>query len=169
MEKKRVREQVFLPSTNKNVKYLKSLFLVILSLILCQCGAMQEKYNSEFPMHKAAADGDLASIKGYLSKGMSVNYRDRYGNTPLHSAAYKGQNNVVLYLMKNGANLTAKQQDGYTPSGGAKLHKHYTTMNLILAKGGNAEYDMSHKQQTKEAENEKFQRSLENLGRVWGR
>ena len=40
------------------------------------------------------------------------NYR---GETPLHGAAFRGTNNVVEYLVAQGADLDARTVDGYSP------------------------------------------------------
>lgn len=38
-----------------------------------------------------------------------------YGWTPLHTAAYKGNADMVVYLIGRGANIESVNQSGYTP------------------------------------------------------
>ena len=45
---------------------------------------------------------------------LDVNAKDIYGYTALHGAAYRGDNEVVEYLAKKGANLEAKSRKGQT-------------------------------------------------------
>ncbi|MGH9346699.1 MAG: ankyrin repeat domain-containing protein [Vicinamibacterales bacterium] len=46
--------------------------------------------------------------------GFDVNQRDHKGYTPLHYAAFRGDNEMILYLISRGADVTAVSKDGVT-------------------------------------------------------
>lgn len=62
---------------------------------------------------EAAREGDLSTLTRSLSrkKPPDINCTDLLGNTPLHCAAYRGQRQCALKLLKSGAcpNITNKQ------------------------------------------------------------
>lgn len=47
-----------------------------------------------------------------ISYGAIINARDVYGRTPLHIAAFAGDSNVVLCLIRNGANVHSRTDKG---------------------------------------------------------
>jgi len=65
--------------------------------------------------HRHAPDSWLASVK-YLVEvlGADVNGRDDGGYTPLHHAAARGDNEVILYLVSKGADVKAVSRRGQT-------------------------------------------------------
>ena len=46
--------------------------------------------------------------------GLDVNARDNDGYTPLHHAAARGDNDVILYLVSKGADVTVVARNGQT-------------------------------------------------------
>jgi ankyrin repeat protein len=50
-----------------------------------------------------------------IEHGADVNKAGDYGWTPLHSAAYQGLNDLVAYLVSQGAKIDAKDELGQTP------------------------------------------------------
>src|SRR6185437_10847842 len=65
--------------------------------------------------HRFAPTGMLAAVK-YLVDDLhvDVNARDADGNTALHQAAARGDNEMVLYLVSRGADITAVNRSGQT-------------------------------------------------------
>lgn len=50
-------------------------------------------------IHLAAEKGDRAGVEAQLATGTAPDSRDRYGNTPLHIAAFKGDLPLVSALL----------------------------------------------------------------------
>jgi ankyrin repeat protein len=65
--------------------------------------------------HQHAPDGWLPSVK-YLVEELhaDVNARDFNGYSPLHHAAARGDNELILYLVSKGADVTAVSRKGQT-------------------------------------------------------
>lgn len=63
---------------------------------------------------RAAATGDLSTVKTFLAKGVDINAQGRYG-TALHGAAVEGQVEVIEYLIEHGADVNAINVYGDSP------------------------------------------------------
>jgi ankyrin repeat protein len=65
--------------------------------------------------HRHAAGGMLAAVK-YLVEALhaDVNVRDHDGNTALHHAAARGDNDMIVYLVEHGADVTVVNREGKT-------------------------------------------------------
>jgi hypothetical protein len=65
--------------------------------------------------HRHVPDGWLPSVKYLVEElGADVNARDHNGYTPLHHAAARGDNELILYLVSKGADVTAVSRRGQT-------------------------------------------------------
>ncbi len=65
--------------------------------------------------HRHAPAGWLPAIKYLVEElGADVNARDNDGYTPLHHAAARGDNEVILYLVSKGADVKAVARTGQT-------------------------------------------------------
>jgi ankyrin repeat protein len=65
--------------------------------------------------HRHAPDAWLATIKYLVEElGADVNHRDNDGYTPLHHAAARGDNELILYLVSKGADVKAVARSGQT-------------------------------------------------------
>jgi ankyrin repeat protein len=57
----------------------------------------------------------MAALKYLIEEiGVNVNARDNDGYTPLHHAAARGDNEMILYLVEKGADVTAVSRRGQT-------------------------------------------------------
>ena len=65
--------------------------------------------------HRHVPDGWMPAAKYFLEElGVDVNIRDAEGFTALHHAAARGDNDMILYLVKKGANVMAVNRAGQT-------------------------------------------------------
>jgi uncharacterized protein len=85
---------------------------------------------------KAAADGDLPAVKGFIAKGADVNAKDSNGATALIEAAYHdGDELLVQALLDKGADINAKMNNGSTALMCA-AHRHNNEVVLLLLANG---------------------------------
>ncbi|KAM6939160.1 oxysterol-binding protein-related protein 1 [Lycodopsis pacificus] len=75
-----------------------------------------EERKLEEELLEAAREGDLSTLTQLLSRKKSpdINCTDLLGNTPLHSAAYRGQKQCALKLLKSGASPNVENKKGQT-------------------------------------------------------
>jgi ankyrin repeat protein len=65
--------------------------------------------------HRFAPTGMLAAVKYLVEElGADVNAADHEGNTAMHHAAARGDNEMILYLVSKGANVKAVDREGRT-------------------------------------------------------
>jgi ankyrin repeat protein len=65
--------------------------------------------------HRHVPDGWLPAVKFLVEElGADVNARDHNGYTPLHHAASRGDNELILYLVSKGADVKAASRSGQT-------------------------------------------------------
>lgn len=84
-------------------------------------GATKEKQEEEFVgqkstmLHQLILNGKVEEIRKLLTKGTSVNTRDKSGKTPLHTAILSKQHTIVDMLLNHGADVTVTDDAGDTP------------------------------------------------------
>jgi hypothetical protein len=65
--------------------------------------------------HEHAPDGWLPAVRYLVEElGADVNARDHNGYSPIHHAAARGDNEVILYLVEQGADVTLVSRTGQT-------------------------------------------------------
>jgi ankyrin repeat protein len=55
--------------------------------------------------------------------------------SPLHAAAEEGHAEVVAFLLANGAEIEAKERNGYTPLTQAGWREHWNVADLLMKAG----------------------------------
>ena len=87
-------------------------------------------------IHDAAEKGDIAKVKSLLAeKSERVSAKNRYGETPLHMAAFRGHKDIVELLIAKGANVNAKEKNSATALHFAAQEGHKDIVELLIAKG----------------------------------
>lgn len=88
------------------------------------------------PVHKAASSGTVGELQLLESKGYSLTAPDEQDSTPLHLAAYKGQKEIVEYLLSRPGLLKDPiDKQGYTPLILAASSGHSDIVSMLLAAG----------------------------------
>ena len=65
--------------------------------------------------HRHVPDGWMPTMRFLVEElGADVNARDLNGYTPVHHAAARGDNEMILYLVEKGADVTAVARSGQT-------------------------------------------------------
>mmetsp|Transcript_113569 Transcript_113569/g.321281 ORF Transcript_113569/g.321281 Transcript_113569/m.321281 type:complete len:144 (-) Transcript_113569:186-617(-) len=75
----------------------------------------QRNEASRFPLHVAAANGNLQSVRRLVENGEDPNSLNAIESTPLHEAAQMGRIDVVKYLVSARADTDCVNVQGYTP------------------------------------------------------
>jgi ankyrin repeat protein len=92
---------------------------------LVENGAMVNVVDQEglTPLHAAVRHGNLEIVKYLLDNGAVINVKEgHYGANEMHVAAATGQKDIAALLIKNGIDLSAKDNDGKTPLYYATYH-----------------------------------------------
>lgn len=84
------------------------------------------------PVHWAASDGKLLSIKFFFDHRFDINAQDANGCTPVIIASQYNRISTVIYLIKNGADLTLKDVNGDTALHWAAYKGHEEMCGLLL-------------------------------------
>jgi ankyrin repeat protein len=120
------------------------------AFLLCKSKQDAENYlrryrdivNSDnFFLHKAVGNTtNTFLVEAMLDMGADVNATyEHYKITPLHIAVSKGDQNIVEALLEKGANVEAKDKDGYNPLHIAVTKQNQKIVEALLEKGANVE------------------------------
>ncbi|XP_046584142.1 uncharacterized protein LOC124291244 [Haliotis rubra] len=94
-----------------------------------------EEYDDETALHGAAASGHLAIVHVLVQAGAATHLKDKTLKTPLMMAAEHNKPNVVQYLMKVGARVDDRGEDGMTCIHYAAKAGHTEVIKLLLESG----------------------------------
>ena len=83
------------------------------------------------PVHWAASDGKVSSIRFFLDKRLDINAQDSNGCTPVIIATQHEMTNCIIYLIKNGADLTIRDTNGDTALHWAAYRGHAESLGLL--------------------------------------
>lgn len=113
------------------------------------------------PLHWAAARGRVKVVELFMAKGVDVNVRSKTGNTPqdaainhkevaallrkhggelgsIHTAARAGDTQAIKDFLAAGADVNAKNGNGFTPLDLATRGKSTKAVTLLRKYGGNS-------------------------------
>ncbi|ETF02602.1 ankyrin [Advenella kashmirensis W13003] len=90
---------------------------------------------NDFPLHRAAANDEVATIKKLLSEGMAVDGRDGAGATALLVATHANRVHAARALIDAGADVNAKDRINDSAYLYAGARGHLEILNLTLANG----------------------------------
>ena len=93
--------------------------------------------SDDWPLHSAAARGDVESARRLLSEGADVNAFDDLHRTPLHGAVEREHLGVAELLLKSGARVDARHEPtlGNTPLGDVAATCSLATAKLLVDAG----------------------------------
>jgi len=84
-------------------------------------------------LHRAAEEGDIEAVKEYLAAGTDKNVRTgKWGDTPLHRAAFWGYTEIVELLINNEVDVNAKDKYGCTPLHDAAEYSHLEIAEMLI-------------------------------------
>lgn len=92
------------------------------------------KDNNDSPLHDAALEGNLDTVKELIANGLDLNAKNKFGNTPLHYASIAGHLKIVKYLLSNGAN-NIKSNSGKTPLDFAREKEYVEIVSALTTNG----------------------------------
>ena len=88
------------------------------------------------PLHSAAANGQLETVKALIELGADKNVKDIEDQTSLHLAAANGHTEVAVALFKAGADIGAiEREHGQTPLHLAAANGHTETVKALIDAG----------------------------------
>ena len=97
---------------------------------------VEKQYPKEtLPLHAAAQNNDVSTIKVLLAEDADPNERNEGGYTPLHIAARSGAVDAVAFLIEATDDINAQGKDGDTPIYYAALSGVLEAVKLLLDAG----------------------------------
>jgi len=105
------------------------IFLLLFTLNDCSIDPKTGKYP---PFIKAAQQGDIKRAIELMKNGEYINQTTIGNQTALHVASAEGQNEMVIWLLKNGANPLAEDLNSKTPADFAKKQGKIDIEKIIL-------------------------------------
>uniref|UniRef100_A0A668ALM4 Oxysterol-binding protein n=1 Tax=Myripristis murdjan TaxID=586833 RepID=A0A668ALM4_9TELE len=85
-------------------------------ITMLEAAERREERRQEEKLLEAAREGDVSTLSKLLGRRQApdIHCKDLVGNTPLHCAAYRGQKQCVLKLLKSGANSSIRNKNDQT-------------------------------------------------------
>lgn len=90
------------------------------------------KVDHKYPLHYAAAEGNLHMLAALLNQGYSINAKDNLNSTPLHVAVMMNQFATVQFLVEKGANINAFSYEEWDSVSLAIVKGHYQIAEYLL-------------------------------------
>lgn len=117
------------------------LYTILVTLLYLQPSYPQTNTKPLTPtIHDAVQIQDIADIERHLAKGVSINEKDRYQDTPLHDAAHGTSVEVVKFLLSKGADVHARDSFGRTPLFDA-VRGSTEVLSVLIENGADVNFD----------------------------
>ncbi len=116
----------------------------LLFVLACQVepptegSAMSSTLVGAQPLHFAAADGDVESVKLLLDRGAKINAATEDGWTALHFACLRGDEGLVQLLLDRGADVSMTTAAGVSVLSIAMSEGDREIVELLLDRGASA-------------------------------
>ena len=91
--------------------------------------------NRNDALYRAITQNDINALALSIEQGALINANDRFGHTPLHYCAFKGNARFVDYLLRNGGNPNVKGRHYSTPLHSAAWGRNIEVFELLLEDG----------------------------------
>lgn len=113
-------------------------------LVLCISSTIysSEVVYEKFSIHKSHRVAHLGSIQEAVNAGElsveSLHEWDKFGNTPLHYAAFYNKKDNILDLARHGVDIDARNQFGYPPLYYTLRNDHQEAMMALIYCGASS-------------------------------
>jgi ankyrin repeat protein len=87
---------------------------------------------SEFPLHNAAAVGNVDAFNDLVKEVADLNVLNELHQTPLHVAAIHGETTVGAYITECGGDVAIKDLNGNTPLHLAAMNNKRLFVSMLL-------------------------------------
>ncbi|XP_027462672.2 ankyrin repeat domain-containing protein 31 isoform X6 [Zalophus californianus] len=127
-------------------------------------GEKKEKTNSEVCISNIQ---EHKKVQNFRKRQNFLKATCSQGWTPLHEASSEGSNDIIVELLKAGANVNCENLDGINPLHDAAANDHLKAAEILLQHGANPN-QKNQKQKTAldEADNEKMKELLKSYGAI---
>lgn len=122
---------------NKQSKGAKTKAPVQPEVQVQRCRTERECKEAAEILFGAAEGGDVNTVRQEYLKGVDIESKDANGWTPLIVASWKGQVDVVEFLLNEGADVEGKSDDGTTALIEAAYWGHPSVVQVLLDAGAN--------------------------------
>jgi ankyrin repeat protein len=86
-------------------------------------------------LHTAIRMGSVKQVEKLIKRGVHVDVRDKWGQTPLHCAVMKSRKDITEILIAANADIEAMNRRGMTPLHYASQYGHKDIAELLIRKG----------------------------------
>lgn len=115
----------------------KFIILLSLSFPISASPVVYDRFNVH-ASHRIAHSGSIKeSLLDGTLKISELEEWDKFGNTPLHYAAYYNKKQSIIDLLKNNVDIDARNQFGQTPAFLAMKAHHQDIVLYLVSKGSN--------------------------------
>ncbi len=123
-------------------KNLGTVILIFALIYLADTSILQAAAESD--LVRAVLSGEINEVKNALSKGADVNEKNSQdGTTPLHMAAFFGHTEIAKLLLRNKADINAKDNEGDSPLLAALTNRQKEMGELLVNRGAQVNVKMA--------------------------